>query len=147
MALLGKKTGVSRQFVASPAVSGLARDQVSGALRGWGLPFLVSDAVLVVGELVANAVKVSGTADVIKVYVGLGAGEVVLGVWDGCDGRPVARKVEISLETLDLSEENFDDNGGRGLAIVEALAWRCWTDPTPPQGKWVCAALNAEGRR
>ncbi|WUH98179.1 ATP-binding protein [Spirillospora sp. NBC_00431] len=147
MALLKNKSGVSRKFAASPAVSGLARDQVSGALRGWGLPFLVSDAVLVVGELVANAVKVSGAADVIEVHVGLGNGEVVLGVWDGCDERPVARNVQISLETLDLSEENLDDNGGRGLAIVEALAWRCWTDPTSPHGKWVCAALRAEVRR
>ncbi|MFI0481941.1 ATP-binding protein [Actinomadura sp. 9N215] len=147
MALLKTKTGVSRQFVASPAVSGLARDQVSGVLREWELQFLVSDAVLVMGELVANAVKVSGRGDAIKVYVGLRAVGVVLGVWDGSDERPVARNVEISLDTLDLSEENFDDNGGRGLAIVEALAWRCWTDPTPPHGKWVCAALRTEARR
>lgn len=144
MALMGQKSGVSRKFAASPAVSGLARDQVSGALREWGLAFLVTDAVLVMGELAANAVKVSGTADAIKVHVGLGDGEVVLGVWDGCDGQPVVRNVEISLETLDLSEENLDDNGGRGLAIIEALAWRCWTDPTPPHGKWVCAALKTE---
>jgi anti-sigma regulatory factor (Ser/Thr protein kinase) len=102
---------------------------------------LISDAALVVGELVTNAVTVSSAADMIKVYVGLESGEVVLGVWDGCDGQPVVRRMEISLETLDLSEENFDDNGGRGLAIVEALARRCWTVPTPPCGKWVCAAL------
>lgn len=145
--LTGEKSGVTRQFAASPAAAGLARDQVSGALREWGLAFLVSDAVLVMGELAANAVEVSGAADVIKMHVGRGVGEVVLAVWDGCDARPVARKVEISLETLDLSEENFDDNGGRGLVIVEALARRCWIDPTPPRGKWVCAALAAEGGR
>ncbi|WP_344907958.1 ATP-binding protein [Actinomadura meridiana] len=130
--------------MASPVVSGLARDLVSGVLRQWGMPLLISDAVLVVGELVANAVAVSGVVDMIKVYVGLGPGDVVLGVWDGCEGQPVVRKVEISLETLDLSEESFDDNGGRGLAIVEALARRCWTVPTPPCGKWVCAALSLD---
>lgn len=95
----------------------------------------------------ANAIGVSDPTDVIKVYVGLRAGEVVLAVWDGCDGRPVVRKVELSLETLDLSEENVDDNGGRGLWIVESLAGRCWVEPTHPSGKWVCATLKAEGVR
>ena len=133
MAPMGWKSGVTRQLMASPAVSGMARDQVAGALRRWGLPFLVSDAVLVIGELVANAVEASRVADVIKVHVGLGAGEVVLAVWDGSDARPVTRHVELSLETLDLSPERFDDNGGWGLSIVESLAARCWVDPTPPR--------------
>lgn len=140
------KTGVSRQLMASPAVPGMARDQVAGALRRWGLPFLVSDAVLIIGELAANAVEASRAADVIKVHVGLGAGEVVLAVWDRSDARPATRHVELSLETLDLSPERFDDNGGWGLSIVESLAARCWVDPTPPRGKWVCAALKADVR-
>ncbi|MFA1550791.1 ATP-binding protein [Actinomadura chokoriensis] len=144
--LMEEKTGVSRQFVASPAVAGLAQDQVSGALRAWGLPLLVSDAVLVMGKLAANAVEASRAAEVIKVYVGRGAGEVVLAVWDGCDARPVTRHVELSLETLDLCPDRFDDNGGWGLSIVENLAARCWVDPTPPRGKWVCAALKADVR-
>ena len=140
------ETGVSRQFAASSVVAGLARDLVAGALRRWGLPFLVSDAVLVVGELAANAVEVSRAADVIKVHVGCGPGEIVVAVWDGCDARPVPRRVELSLETLDLCPERFDDNGGWGLSIVESLAARCWVDPTPPRGKWVCAALKADVR-
>lgn len=107
---------------------------------------LVSDAVLVVGELAANAIEASGAADVIKVHIGLGAGEVVLAVWDASDARPVTRHVELSLETLDLTPEHFDDNGGWGLSIVESLATRCWVDPTPPRGKWVCAALKADVR-
>ncbi|TDD80013.1 hypothetical protein E1298_26580 [Actinomadura rubrisoli] len=78
----------------------------------------------------------------IKVYVGLGDGEVVLAVWDGSAARPVARHVDLSLETLDLREEHFDDNGGRGLSIVEKLSARRWVDATWPAGKWVCAAIK-----
>lgn len=144
--MLEKQSGVTRKLVASTVVSGLARDQVTSALRGWGLSFLVSDAVLVIGELAANTVEASRAADVIKVHVGLGAGEVVLAVWDGSDARPVTRHVELSLETLDLCPEHYDDNGGWGLSIVENLATRCWADPTPPRGKWVCAALKADVR-
>ncbi|TDC76746.1 ATP-binding protein [Actinomadura sp. 7K507] len=147
MALTEKKTGVSRQFAASSAVAGLARDQVASALREWELSFLVPDAALVMGELVANAIVASGLADVIKVHVGFRVAEVVLAVWDRCDGRPLVQKVELSLETLDLREENFDDNGGWGLSIVESLASRCWVEPTRPSGKWVCAALKLEERR
>lgn len=143
MAVQGNECGITRLWVVSPAVVGLARDQVSRALREWGLELLISDAVSITGELMANAVRVSGRFDAIKVHVGLRAGVVVLGVWDGRDERPVKRTVELSLETLDLREENFDDNGGWGLSIVETLADRCWVEQTPPHGKWVCAALKA----
>ncbi|MBE1533298.1 ATP-binding protein [Actinomadura algeriensis] len=138
--------GITRVWVVSPAAVGLGRDQVSRALREWGLALLVPDAVSIVGELMANAVRVSGRLDAVKVHVGVRAGDVVLGVWDGCRARPVRRTVELSLETLDLREENFDDNGGWGLSIVETLADRCWIEETPPRGKWVCAALRAVGR-
>ena len=100
------------------------------------------DAVLVMGELAANAIEASGRRDVIKVHAGLGAGEVVLAVWDGCAAQPVTQHVELSLETLDLREKNFDANGGWGLSIVESLAGRCWVDRTWPAGKWVCAAMT-----
>ncbi len=133
-------------MLASPVVAGFARELVSGVLWEWGLPFLVPDAVLVMGELAANAIEASGRQDVIKVHVELGVGEVVLAVWDGCAAQPVAQDVELSLETLDLREENFDANGGWGLSIVEGLAERYWVDHTRPVGKWVCAAMKTSGR-
>ncbi|TDD63566.1 hypothetical protein E1298_43640, partial [Actinomadura rubrisoli] len=60
VAAMGQKSGITRQLLASPVVAGLAREQVSRALREWGLPFLESDAVLVMGELAANAIAASG---------------------------------------------------------------------------------------
>ncbi len=142
MSVIQQKSGVSWRMLASPVAAGRARVLVAGVMREWGLPFLVADAALVVGELAANAVGASGLRDVIKVHAGIGAGEVRLSVWDGCDAWPVARRVEVSLETLDLREENFDDNGGWGLSIVESLTRRYWVESTWPRGKWVCAALN-----
>jgi hypothetical protein len=46
-------------------------------------------------------------------------------------------------EDLDLSEENWDDNGGWGLPIVQALADDCGYTPHPSGGKWVWARLKA----
>ncbi|MWA04558.1 hypothetical protein F8568_030095 [Actinomadura sp. LD22] len=145
MEVTERQTRITRAFPVSLAVAGLARDQVAHALIGWEMPEMVPDALSITGELVANALRASERLETIKVHVGLGAGEVVLGVWDGCAARPAPRRVELSLETLDLREENFDDNGGWGLSIVDALAVRSWVEETRPRGKWVCAALKAVG--
>jgi hypothetical protein len=51
--------------------------------------------------------------------------------------------VELTLETLDLSEEHWDDNGGRGLPIVGTLATTWGFTPDPAGGKWAWARLPA----
>ncbi|MBC6460041.1 hypothetical protein HKK72_19430 [Actinomadura sp. HBU206391] len=52
--------------------------------------------------------------------------------------RPV---VELELDDLDLSEENFDDNGGWGLSLARELASECGVTRTEHGGKWVWAKL------
>lgn len=65
------------------------------------------------------------------------------------DLQSPAPVIELILDTLDLSEDNFDANGGRGLHIIEALAttWGYTPGPGNPAtghsaGKWVWARLT-----
>jgi hypothetical protein len=65
-------------------------------------------------------------------------------VWDGSDRLPQVQPIkEMSADDLDLSPENFDDNGGWGLHIVRATASECGVRKTAPYGKWVWACLAA----
>ncbi|POM26751.1 hypothetical protein BTM25_11570 [Actinomadura rubteroloni] len=89
----------------------------------------------------ANAIEVSGVLDCVKVHARVEGRRVVLAVWD-CDAAlPCPQQVELSLETLDVGEDSWDDNGGWGLTIVQSLSSAYWVELTPPRGKWVCAAL------
>ncbi|MFC0037336.1 ATP-binding protein [Actinomadura rayongensis] len=132
---------VTGQFPTSTSAVGLAPDRVGNALVRWNCSELVADAILIVGELMANAIEVSGVLDRIKVHARVEGRKVILAVWD-CDvALPCPQQVELSLETLDLSADNWDDNGGWGLTIVQSLSSAYWVERTPPRGKWVCAAL------
>ncbi|WP_131732760.1 ATP-binding protein [Actinomadura formosensis] len=147
MTLTAEQPSITWRLLASAASAGLARDLVGNALKRWGMPVVEADAVLIIGELMANAVAVSSTAETVKVHARCEDGHVVLAVWDGGKGHPMTRHVELDLDTLDLSEENHDANGGWGLRLVVALAVRCWVEATPPRGKWVCAMIATEVAR
>ena len=68
---------------------------------------------------------------------------VLIAVWDSLDDIPEPQPmVELTLETLDLSEEHWDDNGGRGLPIVDNLATAWGFTPDPTAGKWAWARLD-----
>ncbi|MCO6003399.1 ATP-binding protein [Actinoallomurus purpureus] len=79
-------------------------------------------------------------------------GAVYVAVWDSSPGRPApTRDVESTLDDLDLSEDGFDENGGRGLHIIDALAqeWGYRPDPVDPRtgrspGKWVWARVATD---
>jgi anti-sigma regulatory factor (Ser/Thr protein kinase) len=119
-------------------------------LNRWGAPSLIDDAVLIVSELVTNAIKATGNMDedpkwselhdlkLIKVrLVGLEA-SIVFEVWDTSEDQPV------------LSEAGDDDEGGRGLFLVDELASR-WgsyalTQGQQPRGKVVWAELPVYAR-
>ncbi|MFF3438246.1 ATP-binding protein [Streptosporangium sp. NPDC002721] len=112
-----------------PAAVGEARRVTRDTLTGWGLPpAFVDDAVLVVGELVANA-TVYGEEPIRLSLWGMAQG-VCVRVTDHGSGAP---------RMLDLGE---DASHGRGLAIVEALADRWGVVPlsTNSEGKTVWAA-------
>ncbi len=97
--------------------------------HGVGRP-VSDDALLVLGELVGNAIahgapRANGTIEVQWV---LATHEIVLSVEDGGHPGPLhARRVEVTAIS------------GRGLAIIEQLADRWWVETNG--GTRVCASL------
>ncbi|MEU8344027.1 hypothetical protein AB0C74_20210 [Spirillospora sp. NPDC048832] len=68
---------------------------------------------------------------------------IIIAVWDADHALPEAKPpTELTLEDLDLSAEAFDDNGGWGLHIVQALSARCGVTADPAGGKWVWSRMH-----
>ncbi|WP_433244395.1 ATP-binding protein [Streptosporangium sp. CA-135522] len=115
-----------------PSIVGKARAMVHETLAAWGLQSLADDVVLVVGELLANAIT-------------YGEPPVGLSLWAGADGFCV-RVTDHGPEQprhLDLGIEAVH---GRGLTIVEALAHDSGVTPLPDHpGKTVWARWRPPG--
>jgi anti-sigma regulatory factor (Ser/Thr protein kinase) len=119
--------------------TGFARARVftRDTLRGWSLDHRGDDAVLVVTELISNAVThavPSAAAGVPEIRLGLalGRGDLTLTVSDPGGDMPVFHPSDGSA----LREH------GRGLCIVDALAEEWGWTPRPPAGKTVWATLS-----
>jgi anti-sigma regulatory factor (Ser/Thr protein kinase) len=101
----------------APASASLARRELVSELTSVGLPAeLLDDAALVISELVGNAVRHARPAlpGALEASWTIRARSLEVAVMDGGgDALPVA------------SAATPDSIGGRGLAIVEALA-DCW---------------------
>jgi anti-sigma regulatory factor (Ser/Thr protein kinase) len=114
-----------------------AREFATSTLNSWGLSELIDDAVVIISELVTNAVRhgvppyAAAAGDMpIKLSLVRQGRFLVLVVSDPSDQGPKVR-------TADDVCEN-----GRGLHVIEALSrvWG-WT-PLPGTGKAVWAALS-----
>jgi anti-sigma regulatory factor (Ser/Thr protein kinase) len=111
-------------LAAVPSAVRLARLFTRQRLSQWGLSQLLSDAELVLSELVTNAVNATGTTNptprwselhnlaLITVRLVVTADSLVIEVWDRDPSPPVPRQPEQA------------DEAGRGLLIVEALCRR-----------------------
>jgi hypothetical protein len=137
---------------ATPAVTGEVRLLVDRRLPTWGLtaePYadLRANLHLIAAELLANAIhETPGQRIRTRCVPDFDAGVIHFAVWDSSTRKPEANMPELTLETLDLREENFDDNGGWGLPLVAALAESCGVTPTE-NGKWVWAIIKVEQPR
>ena len=104
----------------------LARAHLRQLLSGWGRAELSPDASVVVSELVTNAVAASRerrpAAAPVLVWLGSDSRCLLLAVADGSPRPPVR---------LDLGP---DAEGGRGLALVEALSSRWGWHPASITG-------------
>lgn len=128
-------TGCVQHFAVTPTAAGWARRHAFEVLNQWHAAAVSDDAVLVVSELVGNAVRHAAATGwppgscclVLKLF----ADALAIEVWDPSPGT-VAPSIDDDL----LSES------GRGLAIVEAL---CGAPPMvfagPGDGKTVVAIL------
>jgi anti-sigma regulatory factor (Ser/Thr protein kinase) len=116
-----------------PESVGAARRLVAAKLREWGLDELVDDAMVIVSELVTNAVK-TGCQTRMVVAVRRPSSRVVrILVGDGSRAMPVMVKAET------------EQTSGRGLAIVHLLTRGRWGVTPLPLGKIVHADLPVAG--
>ncbi|MCC3774178.1 ATP-binding protein [Streptomyces sp. UNOB3_S3] len=110
-----------------------ARLLVTAALNTWDLPDLIDTGVLIVSELVANAVVHTECRN-LRVTV----------------SRPRPDRVRVAV--VDMSRQRpvrktppFDKERGRGLVVVAGLADR-WKVDSLPWGKRVWAELRTDAR-
>jgi anti-sigma regulatory factor (Ser/Thr protein kinase) len=120
-------------FAPEPDAPGRARDLAAAALRDAGVPQgVAAEALLVLGELVSNAVRHARTE--FTVAIAVAGGTIRIEVADR-DTRPP------SLLGLDV-----DSTSGRGLHIVAGLArdwgWQTDEDAAGVAGKVVWAELD-----
>lgn len=101
----------------------MVRAQVVTRLAACGAAVPIDDAVLMLGELLANAVT-HGRCPEAVVHLRLGDDALLISVQDTCAHPPV------------LGPASWDDEGGRGLLLVEALAQE-WGWVPLPMGKQV----------
>jgi anti-sigma regulatory factor (Ser/Thr protein kinase) len=110
----GTGSGWEIKLDPDPASVRKARDFVRRGLRDLGFPESVDDGVLVVSELVTNAVREAPQTPCV-VVVRIGAGHPVIEVHDGSPAYPKVR------------DPDFVAERGRGLHVVEAscASWDC----------------------
>jgi anti-sigma regulatory factor (Ser/Thr protein kinase) len=114
---------------------GCARAWTREILREWGAAELTADAELVVSELVTNSVNACVGLDraAITLILTLDQGELAVLVRDNHPGVPVA------------VQPGPQDEGGRGLLIVEYFSDRCGWCPLE-NGKMTWAVISGSRR-
>lgn len=117
---------------ASPRV---ARDFTAETLESWGLAELAEDAVVIVSELVTNAIRHGLPAEgdskrPVKLSLVRDGGFIVCIVTDPSTQDPAMRAPEETCEN------------GRGLHVIDALSRTWGWTPLPGRGKAVWAALD-----
>jgi anti-sigma regulatory factor (Ser/Thr protein kinase) len=124
-----------------PYAARTARTFTTTTVRGWGLPDLLDDAELVIGELVINALRhgLRGRAAVVtghpvRVILALTDASLVCVVIDDGEEVPTPR------------EPDFGAEGGRGLQVVAAISDRWGWSPLRSPGKAVWAAFGLGDR-
>jgi anti-sigma regulatory factor (Ser/Thr protein kinase) len=146
---MGGITGITGDLditcLAAWTAPGQIRSLVGYRLTDWGLGGLVDDAVLVAGELAANAVRAAPDGEM-RVRLSREAAAVLLAVWDASDAMPVVAPVvaldDVVPDARALDHGYDDGTGGWGLPIVQALSDECGVWRTEPRGKWVWARLR-----
>ncbi|KAB2378999.1 ATP-binding protein [Actinomadura montaniterrae] len=132
-------------LLGTPATVGLARTLADAWMCKWDYFHILDDALLIVSELVTNAAYETPHKE-IRFQLSRDAQGVIIAVWDSGLGVPRPKPLrKLTLDDLDLSEEAFDDNGGWGLHIVQALATRCGATHDPAGGKWIWARMSVGG--
>ncbi|GHH40656.1 ATP-binding protein [Lentzea cavernae] len=111
----------------------MAREEVRNACEDWDLPALVDDALLVVTELVENAVRHAGSESVLRIE--LRASGLSLAVRDDDPGPLVTTASRPGVP------------GHRGLELIDRMSLAWGTSPSFDGGKIVWAVLARRPKR
>jgi anti-sigma regulatory factor (Ser/Thr protein kinase) len=128
-------TAISRcQLTPSPEAARRARAFTREALASWGLTELSDDAEVVVGELLANAVRHTG--------LGPECAAAAYGLWllrhqDGL----MCVVTDPSSDPPAVRQPGRDAEGGRGLQVIHSLSDHWGWSPFGDSGKAVWAIL------
>ncbi len=129
---------------ALPPAAGCARLHARNVMCEWGLPDVAENVELVVSELMTNAILATAGPDgqpryeddlsglpVVHVRLSSDRARVLVEVWDRSAASPAAKHAEP------------DEEGGRGLMLVDALCEQWSWDVVPCwAGKVVWAVLR-----
>ena len=118
-------------FPAHGTVLALARRAARSASVTWGSREVRETVLLVLSELLGNAVK-AATGGSVSMALSWTARRVRIEVADDSSAEPVARRAQLA------------DEGGRGLWLVEVLAVR-WGSHVTSKGKCVWAEVALPG--
>jgi anti-sigma regulatory factor (Ser/Thr protein kinase) len=120
---------------ALPGAVPCARLHTRHVLREWNLARLAEPAELLVSELLTNAIRASRTVSPpapVRLWLGGDTASVLLMVWDASPHRPAP-----------CAQPRGDAEGGRGLALVEAISARWgWYSPADTPGKVTWALVR-----
>ena len=109
---------VRLELTAVPHASREARDAARVVLQDWEVPPpVVDDALLVISELVTNAVRHAGTASTLELEIGQTGERLRVALSDGSAAAPRVRRAGAAAED------------GRGIAILAALSDRWGIEP------------------
>ncbi|MGH3239523.1 MAG: ATP-binding protein [Spirillospora sp.] len=124
------------------AAVGIARTLADARLCKWDYSHILDDSLVIVSELVTNAARHAPYTE-LRLQLSRDSQGVIIAVWDSSPELPRLKPLsELILDVFDMSEEAFDDNGGRGLHIVQALSASCGVTRDPSGGKWVWARMS-----
>ena len=126
------------ELAALPSAVPCARGHVRAVALEWGLQELADTAELLASELVTNAIRASAMlriahTPVVRVWVSSEGISMVIHVWDASAAMPVRQ-----------AATGVDDEGGRGLLLVETLSKDRGTYRKLEGGKvvWVLVAAD-----
>lgn len=128
------------ELAALPSAVPCARGHVRVVALEWGLGELADNAELLVSELVTNAIQASeklrtAATPVVRVWVTSDGISMVIHVWDASAAMPIRQAATA-----------VDDEGGRGLLMVETLS-KQWGTYRKAAGKVVWVMIAAAGLR
>lgn len=137
---------------ATPTLVGQVRLMIEYRFAEWGLTAskyadVRDNLLLIAAELLTNAVVETPDRGIcVRCFPDFNASVMRFAVWDSSEHKPEATMPALTLATLDLRQEYFDDNGGWGLPLVQALAETYGVTPTKG-GKWVWANVKVGSSR